>query len=447
MIYTLVSNVEVSITCDFCSKVIPREDVLNNASNQVNKQVTYIKTDSQNVCPTCVGEYLQYHRMLKREKKLLSVYLQTSKLYNYCWENKYQVLNMSSFFDKYMHSEVFKNDSTYKLLSQAITYEVIQVKQYSGNYCKVANEILGVSFPPNVTIPPLKPCVISCPTIGIGLIKLPRKNDFIVLEKSNFNSSSVLELSLNEMKIISSGKQSSRAGAAGGFMFPGAKSSNLSKVTENERLLSIRKNSVAMALSYRGSDGKVKGYNSVYTDLFMRRLSSKQKYKEALRSTGYQRILISEMISRLRTFVLLHHLNIIPIQTTIFSFLCNNNDRVKMEKKFVRLGNSDFEAKLLAWTCSTGEMRNHQAVNAHYDGNKSHPVESYTLFGRLSINLRNMSIGLLNELEDGYLVLPLEGITLKVKCGYDIMHCCLTHTLHLADNTRNSCNWSKVHGP
>ena len=118
-----------------------------------------------------------------------------------------------------------------------------------------------------------------------------------------------------------------------------------------------------------------------------------------------------------------------------------------MEQEFVRIGKSELQAKLLSWACTTGEMRNHQAVNAHYDGNKSHPVETYSLFGRLSVNLRNMSVHLLDDLEDGYLILPLDCITLKLECGYDIMHCSLKDTLHLADSTRNSCNWSKVHGP
>ena len=445
--YNSTRNVEVDAVCNFCSKVIPGDDVLKKATTQVNNQVTYIDCGNKKVCPTCVGEFLQYQRILERERRLLSVYIQTCKLYNYSWENKFQDINVSQYLHMYLQLEQFKTDSTYKLLSRPISYEFMQVKEYSGDYSKDANDISGVSFPQNISIPSLKPCVITCPSEGMGLIKLPREKDFILLEKSNFNASSVLEFSLNEMKVISSGKQSPRAGAAGGFMYPGAKSSNLSKKTENERILSIRKNSVAMSLSYKGDDGKVKSFNSVYRDLFMRRLTSKQKYKEAMRSIGYQRILISEMISRLRTFVLLHHLNIVPIQSTIFSFLCYKEDRIKMEKEFIKVGNSHLDAKLLAWACSTGEMRNHQAVHAHFDGNKSHPIESYTLFGRLSLNLRNMTIRVLNDLEEGYLILPLEGITLKLKCGYDIMHCCLTHTLHLADNIRNTCNWSKVHGP
>ena len=433
--------------CNFCSKEIPGNDIMSKASTLVNNQVTYVKSGDLNVCPTCVGEYLQYQRMLKREKKLLAVYLKSCKLYNYKWKNQLRELRSTMFLDNYLQLEQYKNENIYKDLSEAINYEVMYVNEYPGDYRKDANDISGVSLPPNVSIPLLKPNVISCPSKGFGVIKLPRKNDFIVLEKSKFNSSSILELSLNEMKIISSGIQSSRAGAAGGFMLPGSKSSNLSKITENERLLSIRKNSVAMALCYRGADGTVKGYNSVYTDLFMRRFSTKQKFKEALKSKGYQRILLSEMISRIRTFLLLHHLKVIPLHTSAFSFLCDNEKRIKMEKSFIQTGSSRLEAKLLAWACSTGEMRNHQAVHAHYDGNSSHPVETYTLFGRLSVNLRNMSIRILHELEEGYLILPLDGITLKIKCGFDIMHCSLKHTLHLADNTRNSCNWSKVHGP
>ena len=322
--------------------------------------------------------------------------MQSCKLYRYTWKDICTKLNTVSFVDKYLHLDQYRNEIIYKQLCNAMEYEVIEVKQYCGNYAKMSNDVSGVGFPQNVRLPDLKPSILGCPKNGIGIIKLPRGNDFIVIEKSNFNKSSIMEMCLNEMKIISSGLKSPRAGAAGGFMLPHLKSSNLSKVTENERLMTIRKNSVAMSVSYRNSDGKVKGYNSVYTDLFMRRLTSKQKFKEALKNIGYQRVLISEMISRLRTFMLLHHLGIAPIHNTLFTFLCYSKDRIKMEQEFMKKGRSELQAKLLSWACSTGEMRNHQAVKAHYDGNKSHSVETYTLFGRLSVNLRNMTVGLLH---------------------------------------------------
>ena len=104
------------------------------------------------------------------------------------------------------------------------------------------------------------------------------------------------------------------------------------------------------------------------------------------------------------------------------------------------------ESILLSWACTTGEMRNHMAVCAHYDGNKSHPVESMTLFGRMATNVQCNNNSCDNQ-EDGYLIFPIDGITLKIRCGYDVVHCGLKQTVHLADNTRNSCNWSMVHGP
>ena len=45
---------------------------------------------------------------------------------------------------------------------------------------------------------------------------------------------------------------------------------------------------------------------------------------------------------------------------------------------------SHFDCVLLEWCCSTGEMRNHQALTAHVDGNKSHSIETMSAFGRLN---------------------------------------------------------------
>ena len=71
-------------------------------------------------------------------------------------------------------------------------------------------------------------------------------------------------------------------------------------------------------------------------------------------------------------------------------------------------------SNLLSWACATGEMRNHQCVRARFDGNKNHPIESYTLFGRILINVRNMSIAILKEMQEVYLLLPLEGVTIRL---------------------------------
>ena len=51
--------------------------------------------------------------------------------------------------------------------------------------------------------------------------------------------------------------------------------------------------------------------------------------------------------------------------------------------KFHNLGFCYFDAFLLAWGVSTGAMHNHEALCAHTDANKSHPVETLTLYPRL----------------------------------------------------------------
>ena len=70
-----------------------------------------------------------------------------------------------------------------------------------------------------------------------------------------------------------------------------------------------------------------------------------------------------------------------------------------------------------------------------------------SIFGRLPVDGNTLSVKNVREMKPGFLILPLEGFTLKMLCGYDLVHCRLKSTVHLADNTRNTCNWTKVHGP
>ena len=86
---------------------------------------------------------------------------------------------------------------------------------------------------------------------------------------------------------------------------------------------------------------------------------------------------------------------------------------------------------------TTGEMRNHEAVRCHVDKNSSsHKFEVYMLFHRSGIPIK-----------DGYLYLPLDNIVIKIKCDQHLMVCNLNSTYHVADESRNTNNYSKVHGP
>lgn len=437
----------VGNTCNMCGRTIPKKDVLEQASKQVPQRVFYIETDENLVCPTCVNEYIQYKRIDCKEQSLLMLYQRTCKMFEYNWSSQLNTVETQAYVKKLMLNDITVGSVDIQYLNKPIKYRVIDIKKFNGDYRKTSNDVMGVSFPQGVDITKINPIIIDCPSDCIGLIKLPQGNDFIIIENSNSKQLCKLEMSLNEMKSISSGEMSSRAGAAGGFKIPSIKSRSLSVSTQSERILSARKNSVAMSVTYRNKEGFIKGYNSVYNDLYMKRYNSAGKFNASLRSHGYRSVLITEMISRLRSFMLLDHIGYHPLENTLFSFLLNTEKRKRMEEKFITAGCSKFESIMLSWACSSGEMRNHQAVKAHVDGNKSHPVETYSLLGRIPINKRPLGVQSLIECTDGYLILPLEGATIRLRCGQDLIHCSMKKTIHLADNSRNSCNWSRVHGP
>ena len=426
---------------------IPPNDVLENASKQINRQVTYVQTKDVTICPNCISIYLQVHRISHSEEKLLHVYSRTLKLHQYEWSQEKKKIESSAFFNKIVDVEFNDKDVIYKELFADIFYRTINVKEIYRDYSEIATSVMGVNLPLNVDVTTLNPTLICCPEQCFGLIRLPRKKDFIIITKSNFNELSVLEQSLNEMKYITNGTVSSRSGAAGGVMIPHHQCRSLSNVTKNDRVLCSREKSVGMSVSYRNKDGLVRGRNAIYNDLYMKRYDSKKKFSLVKSSIAYQRLLIKEMISRLKAFVILDREGLIPIEQSLKGFINTNEQRLTMEKTFISLGRTVTESKLLSWACSTGEMRNHQAVKSHFDKNKSHPVETMSMFGRLPIDRKRLSVDYVKEMIPGYLLLPLEGLTIKVLCGYDLIHCCLKSTLHLADNTRNTCNWTKVHGP
>ena len=113
----------------------------------------------------------------------------------------------------------------------------------------------------------------------------------------------------------------------------------------------------------------------------------------------------------------------------------------------MKMGYFLFESSLLVWSSLTGEMRNHESVSAHVDGNTNHEIETLTLFPRIPINSIDTSYINPNKDMYGYLYFPLDGLVVKYMCGKHIIHCNLKMTLHLPDKSRNSTNWSKLQGP
>jgi hypothetical protein len=107
-----------------------------------------------------------------------------------------------------------------------------------------------------------------------------------------------------------------------------------------------------------------------------------------------------------------------------------------------------WEAILLEWACWTGEMCNHQALAAHKDGNRSHPMETLTLFGRKRVeDPTDDACRIVREYKDGMLALPYQHAVLYLEAAVDVWHVGLKNTIHVPDRTRDTDNWTKVHGP
>ena len=95
----------------------------------------------------------------------------------------------------------------------------------------------------------------------------------------------------------------------------------------------------------------------------------------------------------------------------------------------------------MAWSCSSGEMRNHVAVHGHTDVNTSHPFETLTLFVRLPSSAKPNIETVKTYFKDGYLYLPIHGIVVRYNIGKQIIHCNFKNTFHIPDKSRNDKNW------
>ena len=157
----------------------------------------------------------------------------------------------------------------------------------------------------------------------------------------------------------------------------------------------------------------------------MRRLNSAMKRSEAVTFKSYSRILIKEAVAYLTALLCLS-----DVRDHCHTTLTNLNEILENH------GDASPEIILLEWMLDTGEMRNHEATACHRDGNSSHPHEILSVFQRTNCCRR-----------DGLIYFPICNFCIRVGCNRDTMVCSLKKTLHVADMTRNTHNWSKVHGP
>lgn len=107
-----------------------------------------------------------------------------------------------------------------------------------------------------------------------------------------------------------------------------------------------------------------------------------------------------------------------------------------------------WEQILLEWAMSAGELQNHEACGAHHaDGNSSHFLETMWLGGKVDSTDKTKCTRKVQSMQNGKMLLPLQGVVFDMRCGSDFLHLSLCKTIHVADETRERCNWSRVHGP
>ena len=157
----------------------------------------------------------------------------------------------------------------------------------------------------------------------------------------------------------------------------------------------------------------------------MNRLETSQKTKEATTYKSYNKILAKESIAYLFALASIEAVGILP-KNAFLGFLPG------LQKIFAESPHKTCRDKLVSWLCSSGEMRNHQAVTCHCDGNKYHPYKLYSLYHRANC-----------EKQNGFLYLPLDSVVVEIECDEDLMVCNLTNTPHVADKSRNEYIFSQ----
>jgi hypothetical protein len=184
---------------------------------------------------------------------------------------------------------------------------------------------------------------------------------------------------------------------------------------------------------------------TLYKDIYMARLGKDTKHELVENDVDLQMRMIAEMKSRLSFFLLLVHTKLENAHD-LFLTLAQAAIRV-MEDDKLWPEHGDFERVLLEYACGTGEMKNFVQLGSHVDGNRSHLVETMTVFGRVPHNDSRSNSDIVSEMKPALLLLPYQKLVCKLVPGRDILHCKFLASHHLPDYSRNNQNYSCVHGP
>jgi hypothetical protein len=442
--------------CRICNQVLPSETFISKVNMFISNRLSSFINRDEMYCPQCLENYIQLKKEEKANELLELTLSQTIPLYKLDWSNDdYVLINNKKILNRYLDSTCFDDDTTMNTLRKSKYIHVMKIKSSmsSNEYKKKINHLKGSSISTNFNDEIMDEHSISYPLNDIGgLIIFQQTNDFLFIDKVPNKVQDIIDFSMSETMSINNLTLNGRSGSAGGFVNVGSNSHSLSKVTQKDNsILVASRNGVAMSCIYDNDKNDTKKYNSVYNDLYMNRLDGKDKFNELKKNKSFRTITLNEMISRIQSFIIACQLKLnCKAYGNPFKSL---NDVIKTHKSnkkvnfFLNKKYSLFESMLLAWSCRTGEMRNHMSVKAHTDGNSSHSIETLSLFARIPMLSQYTRESINKYFKDGYLYFPIDGLVVKYKVGRHIIHCSLKNTLHLADKSRNDKNWSKVTGP
>jgi len=277
--------------------------------------------------------------------------------------------------------------------------------------------------------------------MDITVIKLPArtkkaqstgKQDFIAISNANFDQSCVDDFCQHTNIAIQKQKTGSRPGPASGVALLSDGSHSYTPVTQKRTSLKLAasKNGCGMRMVYENDNGEAKICKFGYKPVNMERLTKVKKATEAKQYAFYREVLVKEAMVYMASVacVVAAGITISKHNNLYLPELC----KILSNKK----EGDSIEECLVKWMVTTGEMRNHQAIACHVDTNKSHPLEIYSLFHRIGATKMN-----------GLLYLPLDNVCVEMICDRNVAVCSLSLTPHVPDQSRNTNNISKVHGP
>lgn len=278
------------------------------------------------------------------------------------------------------------------------------------------------------------------------IFNLQKQKRFIYIANSPISDKDLVDHSKVIMEEISANVSSKRSGSAGSFMFSHSNSQSLSKVTQHPSAVTvpsvggtsistIYNNAHSTRASESPSSSRVVKH-SVYRDVpNMTRVNKHKKSKELKGSGTYQTNVIAEMMSRIESLIIAKEMNLLE---TDDPFATLKRFKMKMERK----------DSLIAYACTTGEMRNYSALAAHVDGNMSHEVETLAYNGRVfPAEVRENHSSIVDDFCPAYLFCCYAGVVIRVNVGRQIIHCNLKSILHVPDSSRNYTNYSRAYGP